>query len=166
MQRYTICALIGACFIFTVLTALALVNLTRPPDYEDPFAPFDRFAPGQPTAALAWGVCDTKYYVDDMVEGGFFCNIQPKDGPFRSITVAADGDRIAVVWFSASGLRVGDLVYRWGRPNTVQYLRHQATLRWTDGVYAVVRTRGWYTLQSPIDFVLVRQPRGERLAAM
>ena len=166
MKRYTVWTLIGAFLTFLTLTALSVVNAFRPSEYVDPFGEFDALAPGQPTSVLDWGICDSKYYFDDMVEGGFYCHIELEEGPFKSVMVTAMGEKISVVWFSVNNLQVGDLVYRWGRPDTVRHSQRQHVLRWGGGVYATVSVSGWYTLSSPVKFVAIRQPRADAEAAL
>jgi hypothetical protein len=157
MKRYVIWTLVGASFVVVTLIALAGVLGTRPSEYVDPFTPFDNIAPGQPTSTLAWGICNAKYYFGDVANGGFLCAIEPKQGPFSAINVTAQDEEIFVVSFYPNDLQVGDLVYRWGRPDSVRHARRGYTLTWNAGVYATVRTRSWYTLASPVDYVSVRK---------
>jgi len=158
MKRYTLWTLIGAFFTFLTLTALSVVQAFRPSEaeYVDPFGEFDVLAPGQPTSVLDWGMCDSRYYFDNTVNGGFYCHIEFEEGPFKSIMVTTLGDKISVVWFSVNNLQVGDLVYRWGRPDSVRRTRRQHVLRW-NGVYATVEVSGWYTLGSRVKFVAIRR---------
>ena len=159
MKRYTAYLLIGVSLILLTLVALTTVNGLRPAEYYDPFKAFDEIAPGQPLSVLAWGVCDSKYYLDDEFDRNFFCYVHSDKGPFESITVTADDAEISVICFRANGLQVGDLVYRWGRPDSVQHTRRHYTLRWHNGIYATADASGWYTMESPVDFVLVRKQR-------
>lgn len=157
MKRYTAWTLIGAFLALLVLTAVTAVQAMRPADYHDPFLPFDPLVPGQPTTVLDSTRCDTRYYFNNRGEDGYYCHSQLADGPFQSVMVTATGDRITAVWFSVADLRVGDLVYRWGRPDSIRRTRHHHLLRWADGVYAMVQLSGWYTLASPVKFLSIRE---------
>jgi hypothetical protein len=159
MKRYTAYSLIGVSLILLTLVALTIVNGTRPSGYYDPFKAFDEIAPGQPLSVLAWGVCDSKYYLDDELDRNFFCYVHSDNGPFESIIVTADDTEISVICFRAIGLRVGDLVYRWGRPDSVQHTQKHYTLHWRSGIYATTDASVWYTLESAVDFVAVRKQR-------
>lgn len=158
MKRYTICALIGAFFSFATLTTLACISLLRPAEYDDPFLAFEQLAPGQPTVAIDKDLCDYQNYYE-FGETGFYCHMELSEGPFTSLMISGKDETIRVLWFGINNLQVGDLVYRWGRPDTIQRLRyHYVSLRWHEGVYAIVNTRGWYTLGSLVQFVAIRQP--------
>ena len=158
MKRYLAYSLIGVSLVLLTCAALTAVNAMRPAEYDDPFKTFDEIAPGQPLSVLAWGVCDSKYYLGDSYDRNFTCLIDVDDGPFESVTLTASDTEISAICFYTTGLRVGDLVYRWGRPDTVQHFRYQyVSLRWKEGVYAIVNDRGWYTLQSSVKFVAIRQ---------
>src|SRR5262245_61417808 len=127
MKRYVIWTLIGASLSLFTLVALAGVLGLRPTEYVDPFTPFDNIAPGQPTTALAWGVCDAKFYFGDFANSGFLCSIEPDAGAFSAISVTAQEEEIFAVSFYPIHLEVGDLVYRWGRPDTVRHGRRGYT---------------------------------------
>lgn len=159
MKRYTAYSLIGVSLALVTLAALMLVTGTRPSAYNDPFDAFENIAPGQPLSVLNPTVCMSRYYFDDAFEGGFYCQVRLShgDSPFESIIVTADNSAITVIAFNATDLQVGDLVYRWGRPDSVQRTQQHYTLRWRSGIYATAPEAGWYTLESPVDFVLVRK---------
>lgn len=158
MKRYTICALIGVFFSAATLFTLASIRLLRPAQYQDPFLAFEQLAPGQPTIAIDKDLCDYQNYYD-VGETGFYCHMELAEGPFTSLMITGKNETIRVLWFGVNDLQVGDLVYRWGRPDTVQHFRYQyVSLRWDEGVYAIVTNRGWYTLQSSVQFVAIRQP--------
>jgi hypothetical protein len=164
MKRYTACSLIGAVFALVTLVVLTAVNSLRPTAYRDPFEGFDEVAPGQPTAVLAWGICASKYYFEDAMDGGFHCYIRIDDGPFELVTVKANDAEISSICFSASDLRVGDLVYRWGRPDSVQRAKGRYFLRWNRGIFAIANEDSWYTLEAPVSFVVVRKAQAWTVA--
>lgn len=125
----------------------------------DPFAPYDAIMPGQPMTAVARHSCSVSFLPPEIAYRVFYCHIHPRNGPFLAVSVVGQDDTIRALSFRVQGLRVGDLVQRWGRPNVVQKRKRYYLMRWGEDIYATVHTVGWFTYQSEVQFVSLRARR-------
>jgi hypothetical protein len=125
----------------------------------DPFASYDAIMPGQPMTAVAHYSCTGSYLPLETAYREFYCQIRPSNGPFLSVSIVGQDDMIQALSFTVKGLRVGDLIQRWGRPSVVQKRKRYYLIRWGEAIYATVHTVGLFTYQSEVQFVSLRASR-------
>jgi hypothetical protein len=54
-------------------------------------------------------------------------------------------------------MQVGHLAQRWGHPDTIEGSSRFMIARWENGVQATSQTFGWFTYQSIVELVVVRE---------
>jgi hypothetical protein len=154
MLRFTIPVLSTA--ILLIFAALLFPAWLNPAQTPDAFAPFDMLAPGQPVDALRDYACSSVYGYEYYWNGGqSVCQINIPDGPIYCVTVIYQGDTISSIWFHTRGLHMADVAKRWGRPDNLYVGNLFYIARWESGVYATAITSGWFTLNSPVNFISV-----------
>jgi hypothetical protein len=153
-----------------VLMALALTSVGiallvskafSAPEAIDPFASYDAIMPGQPMTAAALYSCSVSYLPSEIAYRVFYCQIHPRNGLFLSVSIIGQDDTIRALSFGVQGLRVGDLVQRWGRPDVVQKRRRYYLIRWGEDIYATAHAVGWFTYQAEVRFVSLRARRDQ-----
>jgi hypothetical protein len=93
----------------------------------------------------------TEQTPDDTVS----CIIRPPTGALRSIEVTLHHRMIEQVIVAADGLRVGDLVRRWGRPDLIEKNGQQYTLHWDNHIYATVSALGRFSYLASVQSIRV-----------
>ncbi len=155
MLRYSLSTLIALnSFVVALIVLIGTVFQTE--DHADPFAAYDALAPGQPVAALDDYPCRFTPVPAEGVDDTSFCQIYPESGPIRLVTALGQGDIIQGLSFALDGMQVGHLARRWGRPDTIQNGAGFMITRWESGVQATAQTFGWFTYQSEVDLVVLR----------
>jgi hypothetical protein len=155
MLRYSLSALIALCSFVVAFVVLIGMGL-QPEDRLDPFAAYDALAPGQPVAVLDDYPCRFTPIPAEGIADTTFCQIYPESGPIRLITVLGQGDIIQGLSFALDGIQMGHLAQRWGRPDAVQNNRGFIITRWESGVQAAAQTVGWFTYQSGVELLVLR----------
>jgi hypothetical protein len=100
----------------------------------DPFAVYKAILPGEPSNALASYPCHlegTPYHT--------ICEITAGEELFQTIMVTFQDGRIQDLLFrGGDSYKVGDLVLRWGTPDTIEKREESFLLQWESGVSAIV----------------------------
>lgn len=156
MQRYTVPVLITVICFGLILLILSSAIALNAEEYTNPLAPYDSLMPGQPEKALRQFQCASLYTVFWGDEPTFYCVIEPDDKVVSLIWVSVQYGMIQRLTFSLSeGVRVGDLVGRWGKPDVVAAERSYYALHWNGGVFASVKKVWWFNYQSSVQSVSI-----------
>jgi hypothetical protein len=126
--------------------------------YHDPFAPYEALMPGRPIAPAsrmfhfdaqpegdAPGTIrcvvnlDDPAFVSMTAPGTTRCVVNLDDPAFVSITATGTLDTFTQTVLHVTNLRVGDVVLRWGRPDSVTKYLYMFDLFWhDDGLSATI----------------------------
>jgi hypothetical protein len=136
-----------------VLVTLARTALAAPVAYADPFVPYDAIVPGQSAMVLAQYSCSFVYTGHYTADETGYCQIHPEDGPIVMVTVTVRDGAVQRLSFIVQDILFGDLVQRWGRPDTLHKGGRFYVARWSEGVYATAQTYQWFTYQSNVHHV-------------
>jgi hypothetical protein len=153
---YAIGLLTPALFVVE-LTVFAGTRLVHTGGDSDPFAPYEAIMPGQPTTALEQYPCQFER-ASELDTDATVCRIRPGEGIFSQVIVLFHGDRIWQVVFKMEGLRVGDLVQRWGYPDFNENQRGFLSLRGHGEMDAIIALRNplrRFHYLFPLDWIVV-----------
>lgn len=155
-------ALVALPLVGAILSILVGSHLFAAPEPADPLATYASLMPGQPIEVLKQFSCSYPYYeYYDAYHHALYCQIKPEDGAIRLITVTTRDDQIFTVSFLGAGLRVGDLVHLWGRPDDVSKGKASFRVKWNHGVIATGRTDFWFNYQAVVHYVALYRVRPE-----
>jgi hypothetical protein len=130
--------IIAFAFFEIQMTIIAANALARPVGFADPFAAHEAIAPGQSASGLAQYGCDLQS--DMWVRGG--STTCRADGQVNGLMlVSANSNNrqdIHQLSFRASNVYVGNLVERWGYPDSVKIRNGLYYASWDEGVTAYV----------------------------
>ncbi len=144
-------ALVTLPLLGTILTILIGSPFFTAPEPADPLALYAALTPGQPVAVLKQYPCNYPYI--DEYDGAIYCQIKPDGGPIRLISITTRDGRIFTVSFMGDGLRVGDLVQQWGRPDEVSKGKASFRAKWHQGIVATGRSDFWFNYQTVVRYV-------------
>jgi hypothetical protein len=127
-------------FVFFELqmSILAAAAFARPTSHTDPFIHHQAIAPGQSVIGLRDYGCDLG---SDMWIRGGSTSCQPdrqQSGLMLILAMTTNHEDISQLSFRAEGVYVGDLVARWGQPDSVRKRSGMFYVTWGDGVSAFV----------------------------
>lgn len=156
MLRLKIPTVTGLSLFLAMLGIVMGTKLLNAHVYDDPFLPYAAIQPGQPRAALEGYKC-TYLLPDEVLPSNWsYCQIQPESGPVLLISVIVKNQRIYRLTFQLEGVQIGHVARHWGRPDQVKQQHRYYAAYWDAGIYATATSRGWFTLQSPIQLVSIR----------
>lgn len=155
-RRYSLPILSALSLFVLVASTWVVLKLIFPTAPPDPFETYTPIMPGQSSARLVQFSCASTMIDDHLPQGWSYCQIHPKNGPIQCVTVIIKGQRIISVVFDITGLQFGHVAQRWGHPDILKPIRGFYTAYWTEGVYATAPTSGWFTYQSDVRIVSLR----------
>lgn len=149
--------------LISVLFAVELlvVGVTRLVYFEgipDPFAPYAAIVSGQSVGALQPYPCKLQELAG-MRNALAYCEIHQSEGSFERVIVTVNINTASIqqLTFRARGLRLGDLVLRWGRAYTVERYRGGTVARWRGGGYAFISSAGNSLYLAPVNSIVIGQ---------
>lgn len=160
MGRFTkVSVALAALLFFGTVIVLAAGQL----NYRDPFVAYEAMMPGRMVSPEA-PPCDLhpmqasdSYPPNANVD---YCALYPTEGVFAAASAYTHNRRFVFLSLRVAGdLRVGDLVLRWGHPDTIVRNDRSFYVRWSDQqLYGLIRVRGRATQLDnwlPVDSLII-----------
>jgi hypothetical protein len=138
----------------------ASMHAEQTPD--NPFTAYQALRPGNSQAALDGYHCESPDLLaaSGLTSSFYYCNINLEDSQIRLVTITVHDGLIRRQDLFVRGLRLGDLVMRWGEPD--RWMRQQGDLcllSWDEGITAAARCDSWLNDQAEVESITWSKPR-------
>lgn len=146
-----------AVLVLTVRTLSVWLATATP---TDAFSAYETVSSMQPTTILAQFPCEDEPPPRPIyVLTGSLCHFSPETGAFWQVGIILQAEESDLLWFQTRNIRVIDLVWRWGLPDSFTSVNGKyVSIIWQGHLQAIATQKSRYSLQLPVKFIFLSDP--------